>query len=192
MRATGAVAAGTEAALTGLQENTRYYYRIGSEPNATFRTPVPRGSSDFWFAEEADVDVQRGGPCPVALDRALMRHILANLARNAIDASRPARARVHLGVALAPGRAVLTVGDEGPGIAPELRERVFDPYFTTRHEGTGLGLAIVKKIVVEHGGTIGCDASPTGGAGFRILLPQGRTSGGPSRPDSQIPHSPVA
>jgi len=123
------------------------------------------------LAEEADVDVCRAGDCPVALDRALMRRVLANLVRNAIDASRPARARVHLGIARARDRAVLTVADEGPGIPQELRERVFDPYFTTRHDGTGLGLAIVKKIVLQHGGEIFAGARPDGGASFTIALP---------------------
>ncbi len=120
---------------------------------------------------EADVEVRRGGDCPVALDRALMRRVLANLVRNAIDASRPARARVHLGVERAAGRAVLTVADEGPGVPGELRERVFDPYFTTRHEGTGLGLAIVKKIVLQHGGEIAAGERGGGGASFTIALP---------------------
>jgi signal transduction histidine kinase len=56
-------------------------------------------------------------------------------------------------------------------VPSDVRDRVFDPYFTTRTEGTGLGLAIVKKIVVEHGGTIACDVAPIGGARFRIVLP---------------------
>ncbi|MFL5263036.1 MAG: ATP-binding protein, partial [Anaeromyxobacteraceae bacterium] len=111
------------------------------------------------------------GPCPVALDRALMRRVLANLLRNAVDAARPARARVHLGIAKARERAVLTVADEGPGIPEDVRDRIFDPYFTTRHEGTGLGLAIVKKIVLQHGGEIAAGARPAGGASFTIALP---------------------
>jgi nitrogen fixation/metabolism regulation signal transduction histidine kinase len=124
------------------------------------------------LTEEADIEITHGiGPCRVALDRALMRRVLSNLVRNAIDASRPARARVHLGVARARDRAVLTVGDEGPGIPEELRERVFDPYFTTRHDGTGLGLAIVKKIVLQHGGEIAAGARPEGGATLAISLP---------------------
>jgi two-component system, NtrC family, nitrogen regulation sensor histidine kinase NtrY len=123
------------------------------------------------LAEEADLVVQRGGSCPVELDRALMRRVLTNLVRNAIEASRPARARVHLGVARARDRAVLTVADEGPGIADDVRERIFDPYFTTRHEGTGLGLAIVKKIVLQHGGEIAAGSRPGGGASFAIALP---------------------
>jgi nitrogen fixation/metabolism regulation signal transduction histidine kinase len=123
------------------------------------------------LAEEADVDVVRGDPCPVALDRLLVRRALTNLVRNAIEAARPDRARVHLGVARDRDRAVLTVSDEGPGIPPEVRDRMFDPYFTTRREGTGLGLAIVKKIVLQHGGEISAGARPGGGASFAISLP---------------------
>ena len=123
------------------------------------------------LTEAADVAVRRGGECPVALDRALMRRVLTNLTRNAVDAAAPARARIHLGIARAEDRAVLTVSDEGPGVSPELRDRIFDPYFTTRHEGTGLGLAIVKKIVLQHQGEISLGARPGGGASFVIALP---------------------
>ena len=59
-----------------------------------------------------------------------------------------------------------------PGVPADMRERIFDPYYTTRTEGTGLGLAIVKKIVVEHGGTIDAGSSPFGGARFRIRIPR--------------------
>jgi two-component system nitrogen regulation sensor histidine kinase NtrY len=123
------------------------------------------------LAEEADVDLVRTGPCPVAVDRVLMRRVLANLVTNAVEASRPARARVHLGVSRSRTQAILTVADEGPGVDAELRARVFDPYFTTKQEGTGLGLAIVKKIVLQHGGDIEAGARPGGGASFTIGLP---------------------
>jgi nitrogen fixation/metabolism regulation signal transduction histidine kinase len=123
------------------------------------------------LAGEADIEVQRAGDCRVALDRGLMRRVISNLVRNAIEAATPARARIHLGVARTLDRAVLTVADEGPGIPPEVRDRIFDPYFTTRHEGTGLGLAIVKKIVLQHGGEIAAGAYPGGGASFVISLP---------------------
>ncbi len=123
------------------------------------------------LTEEASVTVERSGECPVTLDRALMRRVLSNLVRNAIEACRPSLARVHLGVARSGGLALLTVADEGPGIPDDVRERVFDPYFTTRHEGTGLGLAIVKKIVLQHGGDIAASARPGGGASFVISLP---------------------
>jgi signal transduction histidine kinase len=124
------------------------------------------------LAEAADVEVARGvGEVPVSVDRVLLRRVLANLAANAVEASRPARARVHLGIARTRDRAVLTVADEGPGIERALRDRVFDPYFTTKSEGTGLGLAIVKKIVLQHGGEIQVGERPGGGASFTIALP---------------------
>ena len=65
----------------------------------------------------------------------------------------------------------IEVRDNGPGIEPEVWERVFDPYYTTRAEGTGLGLAIVKKVVLEHGGEVRLDRAPEGGARFTIELP---------------------
>ncbi len=123
-------------------------------------------------AEAADVEVVRAsGECPVALDRALMRRVLANLLRNAEEAARPGRARIHLGVSRTQDRTVLTVGDEGPGIECDVRARVFDPYFTTRRDGTGLGLAIVKKIVLQHGGEIEVGDRPGGGALFTLAFP---------------------
>jgi nitrogen fixation/metabolism regulation signal transduction histidine kinase len=122
---------------------------------------------------EAEVEVVRAaGVCPVALDRGLMRRVLANLCSNAVEASRPARPRLHVGVARTRDRALLTIADEGPGVDPALRERIFDPYFTTKTgTGTGLGLAIVKKIVLQHGGEIQAGARPGGGASFAIAFP---------------------
>ena len=125
------------------------------------------------LAAEAAVEVSRApGPFPVALDRTLMRRVLANLCANAVEASRPGRAALHLAVAREPGRAVLTVADEGPGVDPSLRDRIFDPYFTTKAgTGTGLGLAIVKKIVLQHGGEIEVGDRPGGGAAFTLRFP---------------------
>jgi len=67
--------------------------------------------------------------------------------------------------------AILEVSDNGPGVPQEDRDRVFDPYFTTKTDGTGLGLPIVKKVVLEHDGDIECVVSDMGGACFRIRLP---------------------
>jgi two-component system, NtrC family, nitrogen regulation sensor histidine kinase NtrY len=110
----------------------------------------------------------------LAADRQMLRKTIDNLVRNGVQAIRAAgrghRVQVHAAT-LADGRIAIDVDDDGPGVPVADRERIFDPYFTTRTEGTGLGLAIVKKIVVEHGGTIVCDASPIGGARFRIVVP---------------------
>lgn len=110
----------------------------------------------------------------VFVDKQMLRKCLDNLVRNAVQAIRAKakgwRVVVHASE-LEGGRVAIDVDDDGPGVPEDARDRVFDPYFTTRTEGTGLGLAIVKKIVMEHGGTIACDVSPMGGARFRIVLP---------------------
>ncbi len=69
--------------------------------------------------------------------------------------------------------AVVRVDDDGPGVPESVRDRLFDPYVTTKEHGTGLGLAIVKKTILEHGGSISLapERSPLGGARFEIRLP---------------------
>ncbi len=68
-------------------------------------------------------------------------------------------------------RITLAVTDNGPGIPAASRERVFQPFFTTKRSGTGLGLALVQKIIVFHNGRIVATASPVGGASLQITLP---------------------
>ena len=65
----------------------------------------------------------------------------------------------------------IAVNDNGPGIPPDLRERVFRPFFTSKRNGTGLGLALVQKIIVFHNGRVAAGASPEGGASLQITLP---------------------
>ena len=67
--------------------------------------------------------------------------------------------------------AEIVVDDEGPGIAQELFNTIFDPYFTTKAKGTGLGLAIAKKIVDEHNGHISAENLPEKGARFIVQIP---------------------
>ena len=118
-------------------------------------------------------------PILIAFDRQLMRRVLVNLVRNAVQAVRETgdqrasrRGRVLICAELQPEAAVITIQDDGPGVPEEVRERVFEPYFTTKADGTGLGLAIVKKVVVEHNGTISVRRSTRlGGAELWSLLP---------------------
>lgn len=96
---------------------------------------------------------------------------ILNLTTNAMQA-----AAGELGIELLArrgpgGGAQILVSDDGPGIPAQLRERVFEPFFTTRARGTGLGLAIVKSIVEAHGGSVRLDAAPRLGASFIIELP---------------------
>jgi nitrogen fixation/metabolism regulation signal transduction histidine kinase len=112
------------------------------------------------------------------IDRMMMRRVMDNLVRNAADALRQAGVEDALIRITARRRALgrrreieLRVEDNGPGIPPEHRQAIFDPYFTTKAEGTGLGLAISKKIVLEHGGRIWLDDGAGTGASFVIALP---------------------
>jgi signal transduction histidine kinase len=67
--------------------------------------------------------------------------------------------------------STIVVEDNGPGIDPSARERVFRPFFTTKRHGTGLGLALVQKIIVFHNGRIRIGTSTLGGARIEITLP---------------------
>jgi two-component system sensor histidine kinase PilS (NtrC family) len=67
--------------------------------------------------------------------------------------------------------AVLMINDDGPGIAPQIMEKIFEPFYTTRESGTGLGLAIVKQILESHGGVIAVKTEPNVGTEFSISLP---------------------
>jgi signal transduction histidine kinase len=69
------------------------------------------------------------------------------------------------------GLVTLTVRDGGPGIAPADLDRVFDSFFTTKHDGMGIGLAICQSIIAAHGGSITASNHPDGGAIFAISLP---------------------
>ncbi|HVI00804.1 MAG TPA: ATP-binding protein [Enhygromyxa sp.] len=107
-------------------------------------------------------------------DRQLLKQVLVNLVENAALSANEAgveQARIRVHATLSGGRAVLVVEDNGPGIARERRELVFEPYETTRAHGTGLGLAIVKKIVLDHGGEVAVvESAALGGARFEIRL----------------------
>ena len=65
----------------------------------------------------------------------------------------------------------VSVDDNGPGVAEDARERIFQPFFTTRSRGTGLGLAIVQKILVLHNGRVAVHDAPGGGASIQVVLP---------------------
>ena len=69
------------------------------------------------------------------------------------------------------GDVLLSVGDEGPGLDPDVRKRLFDPYFSTKSSGTGLGLAIARRVVEAHEGSIEVESEPGSGTTFTIRLP---------------------
>jgi nitrogen fixation/metabolism regulation signal transduction histidine kinase len=155
-----------------LREQSAYFSRLDEEPS--------EGSdSGVGSAEPPGAAVQVGielpqGSAPVCMDRQMLRRALINLVRNAAQAIKESgRAEGHVEVRLTRDRDfwIVDIDDDGPGIAPEMRSIVFDPYVTTKTDGSGLGLAIVKKIVVEHGGTIVAEKSPLSGARMHLRLP---------------------
>jgi signal transduction histidine kinase len=108
-------------------------------------------------------------------DEVLLTQALSNLVRNAIEASqradRPPRVTIE-GRVDVPNRSLrVRIADNGPGIPPGLRDKVFQPFFTTKPNGTGLGLALVQKIVVSHNGRIGVEPAEGGGTAFTMVLP---------------------
>ncbi len=120
----------------------------------------------------APVELRAGADVVAEADPAQLRQVVWNLLRNAAEA--------------APGQPIvvevrgderfawLTVRDRGPGIAPEQRARMFEPFFSTKEGGTGLGLATVHRIVEEHRGAVEIDCPPDGGTAVTVRLPRAR------------------
>jgi signal transduction histidine kinase len=103
-----------------------------------------------------EAEVARG-----VADAGQLRRALLNLVRNAVQAAATANEKlVVVRVAAAGDRARVEVENHGPEIPPEARERVFEPFFTTREKGTGLGLAFAREIANDHGGRISVESNP--------------------------------
>ena len=111
----------------------------------------------------------------VRADPDQLRRVLTNVVGNAIEAMRgePAPHTLELGTALEDGMVEIVVCDTGAGIPPELVNRLFEPYVTTKAGGTGLGMAVVDRIVSEHGGDVEAANRSERGVRIRIRLPVG-------------------
>ena len=131
------------------------------------------------------VDVARELPA-VLCDRTMVEQVLLNLARNAMQAMdgpvpgtagerllvlRARQAGANLGATRPRGWVEFSVADVGPGIQPEVAEKLFTPFFTTKVEGMGLGLNLCRTVVEQHGGFLGFEANQPHGTVFRFTLP---------------------
>ncbi|HEY8426783.1 MAG TPA: protoglobin domain-containing protein [Sandaracinaceae bacterium] len=123
-------------------------------------------------ALEVVVDVPEDLP-PVWVDRTQLRQVLVNLIGNAAEAilGSGKGGRIEVRAELSEGALVLSVTDDGPGFAKEVRERLFEPLVTTRRKGAGLGLALCARIVEKHHGTIDAEDPPGGGARVVVRIP---------------------
>jgi two-component system nitrogen regulation sensor histidine kinase NtrY len=148
--------------------------RIVSEAMASYA-----GTDGVAFETELEPDLPT-----VEVDREQMRRVLTNLIDNAVAS---VRHRIEKGEGEVPGRVTLKsahdpllqsvrieVADDGVGIPPQDRRRVFEPYFSTKERGTGLGLAIVSRIVADHRGYLRVQQNDPRGARFVVELPAPR------------------
>jgi signal transduction histidine kinase len=131
------------------------------------------------------IEIVRRFDCegPMLGDAEKLRRVAINLVGNAMDSlsgegvDKP-RVEVSLGENLAGNEVWVRIADNGQGIDPELCEKIFNPFYTSKEHGTGLGLPITKKLVEAHGGTVEVTSSPGQGAEFLLTFPKHTSSGG--------------
>jgi len=123
-------------------------------------------------------------PAPVALrvnvDADLVKQAALNIALNGVQAMETARGGTLTITTAARGdQAVVTIADEGPGIAPEVRDKIFNLYFTTKKAGTGIGLAMTYRVMQLHNGKVDFESETGRGTSFRLYLPLVERAGAP-------------
>lgn len=160
--------------VLSFSRNTRYTF----EPT-DLQTLLQR-ILDRWQARFAKVNVgvyfQAGEKIPkVSADAKALEQVFTNLISNAVEAMSKTGGMLAIKlfpVDESPGRpqVKVSVSDSGPGIPDEIRDRIFEPFVTTKAQGTGLGLAITKRIVTAHQGSIQLNSFP-GGTVFEVILP---------------------
>ncbi len=107
---------------------------------------------------------------PLQADPNQMKQVLLNLVKNALEAM-DSGGRVVLTSGAEDNQVWFSVEDTGGGMPPEVLEKIFNPFFTTKKKGTGLGLAVIHKIVADHHGSVSVQSLPDQGTTFRIKLP---------------------
>lgn len=109
---------------------------------------------------------------PVMIDKVQIQQVIVNLVRNAVEAMDASERRLlTIATEIREPRVGISIADTGPGIAPEIADRLFQPFATTKPQGMGVGLSICRSIVEGHGGELAVEDNPGGGAIFRFSLP---------------------
>ena len=120
------------------------------------------------------VELQKELACDLPrcrVDAGLIEQVVLNLLTNAAEALRQAEnKKISVRTALEKKAVVIRVADSGPGIQEGLREKIFDPFYTTKSDGTGIGLSLCQRIITDHQGTLTVEESAWGGAEFVIAL----------------------
>ncbi|MFP6606338.1 MAG: HAMP domain-containing sensor histidine kinase, partial [Myxococcota bacterium] len=124
-----------------------------------------------------EVELQLDSRGPMQGDPERMRRVLVNLVGNALDAVEQGdtpvpRLQIMAGENLAGTEVWVRVRDNGPGIHPDVLDKIFNPFFTTKDKGTGLGLALSKKVVDAHGGSMDVESDTEAGTEFVLTFPK--------------------
>jgi two-component system sensor kinase FixL len=125
-----------------------------------------------------NLEHEPAGEAMVEVDRVQIQQVLVNLLRNAVDAlvtnapGAERRLTVSVRDLADEGVVAFCVADTGPGIPPEICDRLFEPFVTSKPKGMGMGLSVCQRIVEAHDGTIGMECGDGAGATFRIRLPR--------------------
>jgi two-component system sensor kinase FixL len=118
---------------------------------------------------EIEVAIEDAAP-PVEADAEMLKIVFLNLLVNGAHAM-SGRGRIRVSAVAEDGHCRVAFADEGPGMPPEVRERVFTPFFTTKTRGTGLGRPTARRLIEAHRGTIDVDCPPAGGTTVTVRLP---------------------
>jgi nitrogen fixation/metabolism regulation signal transduction histidine kinase len=172
-RATGTIV-NHVAALKGMVDDfTQYAHASRMNAKAVTLNELVREVLVLYEAMGVAIEPRLADNLPsIYADPAMLRQVLHNLFQNAIDAlTGVENPRILVATSMGTGGVLLTVRDNGTGIAEGVMGRIFEPYVTTKPKGTGLGLAIVKKIVDEHHGRILVENVKPHGATVSIVLP---------------------
>jgi len=100
-----------------------------------------------------------------------LKHIFINLIKNSVNAVEKCGGKIIFSASKSDGKIILSIEDDGCGIPDNIKEKIFEPFYTTHESGTGLGLPLVKKLVEDHNGIIELDSSKEKGTKFSIILP---------------------
>jgi signal transduction histidine kinase len=146
--------------INGVLETTIDFYRVSHRPS-------PQAFVGIDIRKSMDEGLPRTMADPMQLQQ-----VFLNLFLNAGDAMPNGGTLAVRTLYDASADSIrIDIKDTGTGIDPEILERIFSPFLTTKSKGTGLGLAICKQMIEQHGGSIGAENDPAGGALFRIVLP---------------------
>ena len=110
---------------------------------------------------------------PCQADINLIEQVILNLITNASEAMKNVDSdkMIEVSTSLENNRILIKISDSGPGVSSNMKEKIFEPFYTTKSESTGIGLSLSHRIITDHGGSLEVSSSKWGGAEFMIEIP---------------------